>query len=282
MNSSRSILFVTGLSGAGISTALKALEDCGYEVFDNFPLAHVQSLLNERGYEGHPIAFGFDSRTRAFNPDRIIGMAKEQSAKTIFLTATNASLQKRFSETRRIHPLAKDRTVTDGIIYEREWLSPLKDHSDRIINTTDLSVHDLKRMIEADFNLNGDTKRLSVTVMSFGYKNGVPREVDMVLDVRFLSNPHWVAELKPLTGLDKPVQDYINSDEGFIEFYKKTLDFISFLLPRYAHEGKSYFTIAFGCTGGKHRSVYLTEKLAADIQNIGYQTSIRHRDKPAT
>lgn len=282
MNSSRSILFVTGLSGAGISTALKALEDCGYEVFDNFPLAHVQSLLNERGYEGHPIAFGFDSRTRAFNPDRIIGMAKEQSAKTIFLTATNASLQKRFSETRRIHPLAKDRTVTDGIIYEREWLSPLKDHSDRIINTTDLSVHDLKRMIEADFNLNGDTKRLSVTVMSFGYKNGVPREVDMVLDVRFLSNPHWVAELKPLTGLDKRVQDYINSDEGFIEFYKKTLDFISFLLPRYAHEGKSYFTIAFGCTGGKHRSVYLTEKLAADIQNIGYQTSIRHRDKPAT
>ena len=193
MNSSRSILFVTGLSGAGISTALKALEDCGYEVFDNFPLAHVQSLLNERGYEGHPIAFGFDSRTRAFNPDRIIGMAKEQSAKTIFLTATNASLQKRFSETRRIHPLAKDRTVTDGIIYEREWLSPLKDHSDRIINTTDLSVHDLKRMIEADFNLNGDTKRLSVTVMSFGYKNGVPREVDMVLDVRFLSKPHWVA-----------------------------------------------------------------------------------------
>ncbi len=276
----RPILFVTGLSGAGISTALKALEDCGYEVFDNFPLAHVQSLLDERGYEDHAIAFGFDSRTRAFNPDRLIGMGRELHAKTLFLTATNASLQKRFSETRRVHPLAKDRTVTDGIIYEREWLAPLRDHADTTIDTTDLSVHDLKHLIEADYSLGNNAKRLSVTVMSFGFKNGVPREVDMVLDVRFLKNPHWLPDLKPLTGMDKKVQTYIESDEAFKDFYTKIQDLAAFLLPRYALEGKSYFTIAFGCTGGKHRSVFLAEKLAKDIGDVGYPVSIRHRDKP--
>lgn len=274
----RPILFVTGLSGAGISTALKALEDCGYEVFDNFPPSHVDALLRESGYEDKPIAFGFDSRTRAFSPDRILGMARELGARTVFLNATNASLQKRFSETRRIHPLAKDRTVTDGIIYEREWLSPLRDHADTIIDTTDLSVHDLKRIIEADFSLGENTKRLSVIVMSFGYKKGVPREVDIVMDVRFLKNPHWVEDLKPLTGHDKPVQAHIDSDDNFGPFYKKTKDMIDFLLPLYAHEGKSYLTIAFGCTGGKHRSVYMAEKIANDINAAGYTTTVRHRD----
>jgi UPF0042 nucleotide-binding protein len=274
----RPILFISGLSGAGISTALKALEDIGYEVFDNFPLGHVHGLIEENGYEDRAIAFGFDSRTRAFSPDRLIQMAKETGAQILFLNATNASLQKRFSETRRKHPLAKDRTVTDGIIYEREWLDPLRDAATRTIDTTDLSIHDLKQLIEADFAIDKKSNRLSVTIMSFGFKNGVPREIDMLYDVRFLKNPHWVADLKPLTGRDKPVQDYIESGEGFSDFYMKLSDMIGFLLPLYAAEGKSYLTIAFGCTGGKHRSVYLTEKLAEHVKDLNYTVTVKHRD----
>ncbi len=274
----RPVLFITGLSGAGISTALKALEDCGYEVFDNFPLSQVSNIIDERGYESQAIAFGFDSRTRAYSPDRVIQMASELGAKLVYLRATNASLQKRFSETRRKHPLAKDRTVIDGIIHEREWLDPLAKSADHMIDTTDLSVHDLKHLIEAKFTLDNASKKLSVTVMSFGFKHGVPREVDMVLDVRFLKNPHWDATLKPKTGQDSDVQTYIETDPNFEDYYQKISDLVAFLLPRYTAEGKSYFTIAFGCTGGQHRSVYLTEKLAKFIEGLDYPTTIRHRD----
>lgn len=281
----RPVIFVTGLSGAGMSTGLKALEDIGYEVFDNFPLSHVEPLLNEEGYKDNPVAFGLDSRTRGFNPRDVIKAMKTHAKQgnavyLLFMGATNASLQKRFSETRRTHPLAKDRTVLDGIIHERNWLQPLIEEADRVIDTTDLSVHDLRRIIENDFNLDQDSKRLSVTVMSFGYKNGVPREVDMVLDARFLRNPHWNKELKPFTGQDKAVQDYIREDKGLEPFYVHVETLVEWLLPRYAHEGKSYFTVAFGCTGGKHRSVYLAERLAEKINDLGYPTVIRHRDMP--
>lgn len=274
----RPVLFITGLSGAGISTTLKALEDCGYEVFDNFPLSQIENLLNEKGYEDSPVAFGFDSRTRAFNPDRLIQTAKETSAELVFLNTTNKELQRRFSETRRKHPMATDRTVTDGIIHEREWLSPLLDIANTTIDTTDLSVHDLKHLIESKYTLDTNQKKLSVTVMSFGFKHGVPRQVDMMLDVRFLKNPHWDTDLKPKTGKEEDVQAYIETDENFAEFDQKISDLIQFLLPRYTAEGKSYFTIAFGCTGGKHRSVYMAEKTAELVQKIGYPTTIRHRD----
>lgn len=280
----RPVIFVTGLSGAGMSTALKALEDNGYEVFDNFPLSLVDPLLDEAGYEDKPVAFGLDSRTRGFNPRDIVrAIQKHKDRNAVFLLfmgATNASLQKRFSETRRTHPLAKDRTVIDGIIHERNWLQPLTEAADRVIDTTDLPVHDLRRIIENDFKPDDDAKRLSVTVMSFGYKNGVPREVDMVLDARFLKNPHWVEDLKPFTGQDKSVQDYIKEDKGLEPFYVHVEALVEWLLPRYAHEGKSYFTIAFGCTGGKHRSVYLAERLAEKIKSLGYPMVIRHRDMP--
>lgn len=277
-NTTRPIIFVTGMAGAGISTTLKILEDCGFEVFDNFPLGHVKSLLNEKGYHDRPVAFGVDSRTRAFGPDRVIQIAKENNGQILFLNATNATLQKRFSETRRTHPLAKDRTVMDGIIYERQWLDPLIKAADMAVDTTDLSVHDLKAIIGAQFKSNSTIKNLSVSVMSFGFKNGVPREVDMVLDVRFLKNPYWDAALKPKTGHNKDVQNYIQSDENCDEFYNKIADLIGFLLPNYTAEGKSYFTIAFGCTGGKHRSVYMAERLAIDIQKMHYPVTIRHRD----
>lgn len=278
MTKQRPILFITGLSGAGISTTLKSLEDCGFEVFDNFPLAYVDRILHEIGYSDQPIAFGFDSRTRAFSPDRLIQLSRETDAKIIYLNATNAVIQKRFSETRRVHPMAKDRTVTDGIIHEREWLEPIIQAADTTIDTTDLSVHDLKHLIEAKYTLSKQSSRLAVTVMSFGFKHGVPRQVDMVLDVRFLKNPHWDATLKPHTGRDLPVQRYIETDPNFKEFYKKTADLVQFLLPNYTAEGKSYFTIAFGCTGGKHRSVYLAEKLAKTISDLNYPVTVRHRD----
>ena len=274
----RSIIFITGLSGAGISTTLKALEDIGYEVFDNFPLSQVFSVLNEDGYEDKPVAFGFDSRTRAFNPDNMIKMAQDTGAKLIFLNAANFALQKRFSETRRVHPLAKDRTVTDGIIHERQWLDPLSKSADLKIDTTDLSVHDLKHLVEAKFALNNLSGKLSITVMSFGFKNGVPREVDMVVDVRFLKNPHWDSDLKPKTGKDHDVQDYIETDPHFEEFLKKTKDYIGFLLARYKEEGKSYLTIAFGCTGGRHRSVFMDESMGEFIASLGYPVTFRHRD----
>jgi RNase adapter protein RapZ len=274
----RPIIFVTGLAGAGISTTLKILEDCGFEVFDNFPLGHVESLLNEKGYGENPIAFGVDSRTRAFNPDRLIQTAKENNGQILFLNATNVSLQKRFSETRRTHPLAKDRTVKDGIIYERQWLAALIKSADMTIDTTDLSIHDLKNIVTAQFQPNNDTKLLSVSVMSFGFKNGVPRELDMVLDVRFLKNPHWDKALKSKTGQDDAVQKYIQSDKNCDIFYNKISDLMSFLLPNYTAEGKRYFTIGLGCTGGKHRSVYLAERLAMDIKNMNYPVTIRHRD----
>lgn len=274
----RPLIFVTGLSGAGISTALKALEDCGYEVFDNFPLAHVETLLNETGFETHPIAIGFDSRTRGYDPDGLMHLARRLGAKILFLTATNTSLETRFSETRRKHPLAKDRTVTDGILHERKWLEPLTHSADQTIDTTDLTVHDFKHLIEQDYRLDRGHKKLSVTIRSFGFKYGVPRQVDMILDVRFLRNPHWDTELRFLTGQNEEVQAYIEQDANLEAFYKKMLDMIDFLLPRYSAEGKSYFTIGLGCTGGKHRSVYLAERLAKDIQSLDYDVTVRHRD----
>jgi len=275
---SRPILFITGLSGAGISTTLKSLEDIGYEVFDNFPLSQVQSVLNEPGFEDKSVAFGFDSRTRAFDPQSIVTMGQEVGAKLLFLSASNHVLHKRFSETRRVHPMAKDRTVTDGIIIERKWLEIILNDVDRVIDTSDLSLHDLKRKIESDYSLHKGDKRLSVTLMSFGFKYGVPRDMDMMFDVRFLKNPHWVPELKPQTGLDKAVQDYILSDDEAHEFIDKAKDMIDFLLPQYAAEGKSYFTIAIGCTGGKHRSVFVSGELKNHIENLNYPTSIKHRN----
>jgi len=278
MTSPRKIIFVTGLSGAGISTTLKALEDCGFEVFDNFPLSQVNNIVNEKGYEGHPIAFGFDSRTRAFDPDNLNKIASDLKADILYLSATNVELQRRFSETRRKHPLAQDRTVMDGIIHERKWLESLISFATLTIDTTDLSVHDLKHLIESNFADHLASKKMAVTIMSFGFKHGVPREVDMVLDVRFLKNPHWDQDLKPLSGQDEAVQDYIETDDNFMPFYRKITDLVDFLLPNYTAEGKSYFTIAFGCTGGKHRSVYLAEKLSRHVQAMDYHVTTRHRD----
>lgn len=270
-------VIVTGLSGAGISSTLKHLEDFGYEVFDNFPVSMVKPLIDDPQSKDRMIAIGVDTRTRGFDPDTILRTSQEINASLIFLTAHENALLKRFTETRRRHPLASDRPVQDGIKKEQEILHPLKTNADIVIDTTELSIHDLRRTIESIFS-DDQKNNLSITVMSFGFKHGVPRAADTVFDVRFLKNPHWQEDLRPLTGKDKAVGEYIEQDEHYASFVDSVKNLIEPLLPRYKEEGKSYFTIAIGCTGGKHRSVYTTEKLAPWLKDLGFQTNKIHRD----
>lgn len=271
------IIFITGLSGAGMSSALKVLEDQGYEVFDNFPLPLIDALLEGATDHEKPIAIGIDTRTRGFDPQAIIAKVKALNARLFLITADEAVLQKRFSETRRKHPLAGDRPVSAGIKKELGLLYDLREIATSIIDTTELSIHDLRRVISG---LCGKQqgKTTTVTAMSFGFKNGLPREADIVMDCRFLSNPHWDEDLKPLTGKDKPVQAYIKKDDAFAPFVENLKALLWPLLERYAHEGKSYLTIALGCTGGKHRSVYVAETIGTWLQQKDVAATIEHRD----
>lgn len=274
---SQSPLFVTGLSGAGMSSAMAVLQDIGYEVFDNFPLSLVDALMGDPAASGRPIAIGVDTRSRAFDASTLMSKAQQWKGQIVFLTCDDAILQKRFTETRRRHPLALDRPVSAGIKKEQALLHPLREVADPIIDTTQLSIHDLKRVLEGHFQKAGKD-HLTVSVLSFGFKYGLPREADMVLDVRFLKNPHWDEALRPLTGLNKEVAAYIEHDKDLSDFLSKSKALLDTLLPRYAAEGKSYFTLAVGCTGGKHRSVYVAEKLASHAQQKGFTATPEHRD----
>lgn len=274
---SQSPLFITGLSGAGMSSAMDVLEDLGYDIFDNFPLFLVDALVGDPSASGKPIAIGVDTRSRGFDPATLLAKARQLGGRIVFLTCDDAVLQKRFTETRRRHPMAQDRPVSAGIKKEQSLLHPLREVADPIIDTTELSVHDLKRVLEGYFK-QANNNRLTVTVMSFGFKYGMPREADMVLDVRFLKNPHWEEDLRPFTGKDKKVAAYIEQDGDLRDFLHKTQALLDTLLPRYAAEGKSYFTLAVGCTGGKHRSVYVAEKLAAHARDTGFNAVPEHRD----
>jgi UPF0042 nucleotide-binding protein len=267
------LVIVTGLSGAGMTSALKNFEDMNFEVFDNFPLTLVKSLMKE---SSGPVAIGIDSRSRGFKPDAVLKAAKETKAKLVFVTSDDGILQKRFTETRRKHPLAKDRPVKDGIRQERRLLFDLQSAADIVIDTSELSVHDLRQILEGYFAQK--KARMSVAVKSFAFRHGIPREADLVLDVRFLKNPHWVKQLKPKTGLDKKVGAYVASDPAFKTFINDFKKLLKPLLPRYAAEGKSYLTIAIGCSGGKHRSVYVAELLKTWLNGAGYKTHTEHRD----
>lgn len=280
---SNTLIFVTGLAGAGMSSALKILEDIGFEVFDNFPLGLFEPLLKQEESRLRPIAIGIDSRTRNFDPDlllqTIIGLKEghEWNVKTIFMTADDAVLLKRFTETRRTHPMARDRSIGDGIAAEKSLLYPLKHQSGYVIDTSDLSIHDLRRVIEG-YTAGLLKGRLNLSVMSFAYRHGLPREADLVLDVRFLRNPNWVPELKEKTGREKDVQQYIAGDDSFVPFLEQTKNLLGLLIPRYDEEGKNYLTIAFGCTGGKHRSVFMAEEIRKWLQEENYPAAIHHRE----
>jgi RNase adapter protein RapZ len=279
----RKVLLVTGLSGAGLSTALKALEDLGYSAVDNIPLALVDPLLKRREGQRRPLALGIDSRTWDFTPaaflKKLAALRRDKGLQTglVFINCQDNILQQRYTETRRLHPLAVDRPVGDGVILERLLLNPLRRAADLVIDTSDLKAHELRRLMEGHYKLAGD-KGLFISVMSFGFKNGVPREADLVFDVRFLDNPHWDPKLRPLSGLDAPVAAKIGRDAAYRGFFRNLKTLLAPLLPRYDHEGKSYLTVAIGCTGGRHRSVFIAEELLRWLRQRGYSAAVRHRD----
>lgn len=279
------LVVVTGMSGAGRTTALHALEDLGFEAVDNLPLGLLERVAPPPllGSDiARPTAVGIDVRSRDFSAlalkAALSGLASlGVPTLTLFLDCDDAILLGRFTETRRRHPLAQDRPVADGIALERASLSPIRELADAVIDTSSLNVWDLKRRI-ADIVHRQPGEDLVVTVTSFAYRQGLPREADLVFDVRFLTNPHYDPALRPLTGLDEPVRAAIRQDKDYAEYFDRLMALLELTLPRHGLEGKSYFTIAFGCTGGKHRSVYLAEAVAERLRKIFPTVHVTHRE----
>ncbi|MBI5162443.1 MAG: RNase adapter RapZ [Magnetospirillum sp.] len=276
-------VIVTGMSGAGKTLALKALEDLGYEAVDNLPLSLLSSLVRPGDVPTRPLALGIDIRTRDFGVeqflaeiDRLTGEA-HLDLKLLFLDCDDETLGRRFTETRRRHPLAADRPLADGIRHERALVSPLLSRADVVIDTSNLPPGDFKRKMAVHFGVE-DNRGVLVFVTSFAYRNGLPREADLVFDARFLSNPHYVEALRPLTGRDPGVAAHVAADPVFDDFFASLTRLLNPLLPRFAAEGKSYLTIAIGCTGGRHRSVFVAEKLAAWLTAMGARVEVRHRE----
>jgi RNase adapter protein RapZ len=283
----KKILLVTGLSGAGKTTALQTLEDLGWEAVDNFPIRLAGPLLAMPSPEGKaepdfPLALGFDTRTRGFEPNRLIEQIKtlqkreDLEISMLFLDCAGTEIERRYSETRRRHPLAQDRPAIDGIAQERTLMEPLRRWADVVIDTTRLSSSDLQTKIRDSFRTSAG--KMTVSIMSFGFSRGVPHNADMIFDMRFLRNPHWDAELRPKTGLDAEVAEYVAADPAYAESVSKISDLLLMLLPRYDAQGKAYVTIAFGCTGGRHRSVHVSEKIAQILREHGHNPSIDHRN----
>jgi RNase adapter protein RapZ len=281
------ILLVTGLSGAGKSTALRTLEDLGWEVVDNLPLSLLEDLLDTPLAKGssrrlRPLALGVDSRTRDFDANRIVqqikALASDQNVpvETLYFDCAGSELLRRYSETRRRHPLAPDRPATDGIAAERELMEPLRRWADHVIDTTDTAPNALQQQLRQRFG--GGSQVPTLSIMSFGFARGIPRNADNVFDLRFLRNPYWVDELRDLTGLDSAVGDYVAGDEAFAAAVGRIEDLLLVLLPRYGAEGKAYVTIAFGCTGGRHRSVCVAERVATRLRGAGFSPTVEHRD----
>lgn len=291
MRDPKDILLVTGMSGAGKSTVLRTLEDLGWEVVDNLPLLLLDRLLGAPLPEGaeqstQPLALGIGARTRDFDPERIVQRIKQlrevhgHDIGTLFLDCAGGELERRYSETRRRHPLALDRPAADGIARERELLAPIRRWANRLIDTTTLSANELAQQVRATFSGEGlGEPTLSVT--SFGFARGLPRNADLVFDMRFLRNPHWVPHLRPGTGLDSEVAAYVADDPAYAAAVGQIESLLLLLLPRYRAEGKSYVTIAFGCTGGRHRSVHVTERVAARLRAEGFSPTVAHRDLDA-
>ena len=276
------LVLVTGPSGAGRSTAINALEDLGYETIDNMPL-----LLLPRLYDGaplrQPLALGIDVRNRDFGTDAMIDLLNALTddpairVDLVYLDCAQDVLLRRYSETRRRQPMNPEGAPRDGIAREIELLTPIRDRSDILINTSEMTVHDLRAEIGRQLSPEGGTA-MSVSIQSFSYKRGVPRGADMVLDCRFLNNPHWDPKLRALDGRSAEVADFVAADPRFHEFFEKTEEMVNFLLPAYRTEGKTHFSIGFGCTGGQHRSVAVAEALANTLAKAGWQVSKRHRE----
>ena len=281
-------VLVTGMSGAGKTSALKAFEDLNFEAIDNVPLSLLETLAAGRRQSGsggvpRSLAVGVDIRTRDFNVETVLAhydalvAGDDSSASILFLDCNDEELRRRYEETRHRHPLAQDRPVADGIAHERRLVTSLRDRADLVVDTTDMGPGELKGILQGHFAESaGDS--LSVFLTSFSYRRGIPRAADLVFDVRFLANPHYEPALKYLTGLDNPVGDFIKRDDAFADFFTHLTGLLDPLLPRYLAEGKSYLTIAVGCTGGRHRSVFTVQKLANWFDNRGQNVQVLHRE----
>jgi len=287
------ILLVTGMSGAGKTTALKTFEDMGWEVVDNLPLLLLDRLLDTPLPEGatseeRPLALGIDSRTRGFDAERIVRRIKRlreehaHAVDTLFLDCSGAELARRFSETRRRHPLALDRPAADGIARERELMGPLRRWADHVVDTTDTGTNVLQQELRTRFAGTQEAETPTLLVMSFGFARGVPRNADLVFDMRFLRNPHWDDALRPRTGIDPEVAAYVAADPAYGAALEQIGSLLELLLPRYGAEGKAYVTIAFGCTGGRHRSVHVAESIAERLRKNGFSPTLSHRDLAST
>jgi UPF0042 nucleotide-binding protein len=279
-------VLVTGLSGAGRATALHALEDLGYVAVDNLPLPLLGDLMRSTATPGEmaaPLAFGIDTRTFGFSADALVHRLEELrlrpdlDARLLYLECDTETLQRRYTESRRPHPIAPDRPVVDGIVEERRQIGWMRDSADVVVDTSALSPHQFKQILAGHF-ARGESLGTRIAVMSFSYRRGLPREADLVFDVRFLKNPHYVPELKPLTGRDRGVIDYIAQDPDYEPFIARLEGMIGPLLPRFDAEGKSYLTIAIGCTGGRHRSIAVAERLAGWLRGAGRSVTLVHRD----
>jgi len=283
----RPFVVVTGLSGAGRGTALNVLDDLGYVAVDNVPLPLLHDLMRSTGgapgETAPPLALGVDTRTFGFNARTLVeqvGELREHpglAVRLLFLEADTETLQRRYTESRRPHPMAPDRPVIDGITEERRQIGWMRDAADLSIDTSSLSPHRLKQMLAGYFG-RGRSVGTRISVMSFSFRRGLPREADLVFDARFLKNPHYDPILKPLTGCDPAVAAFIATDPDYRPFVNNLQGLIGPLLPRFDAEGKSYLTIAIGCTGGKHRSVALAEEIADWLRSAGRSVTLSHRD----
>jgi UPF0042 nucleotide-binding protein len=277
------IVLVTGPSGAGRSTAINVLEDLGFETIDNIPINFIPRLLDDDTGLTRPMALGIDVRNRDFSVAGLVELrdllARHPTRRVdlLYLECNSEVLLRRYSETRRRHPLAPDEAASDGIAREKALLEDLLPHADILIDTSELTVHDLRAEMENWFGATTG-QGMAVSVQSFSYKRGLPQGLDLVFDCRFLNNPHWVPELRPSTGLDPEVATYVAQDPRHAAFVEKVEDLILFLLPAVIEEGKAHFAVGFGCTGGKHRSVALTETVSGTLAREGWRVSIRHRE----
>ena len=277
------LLLITGISGAGKTTTLTALEDLGWETINNFPIRLLSRLVAGPSNPKSRLAIGFDSRTRGFVPAEVIAQVKKLANRSdlattcLFIDCNDAELQRRYNETRRRHPMAQDRPLLEGIGAERELLEPLRRWADIVIDTSTMAPNDLQSHVRDLFDAI-DSEAMTLTVSSFGFARGMPPLADLVFDMRFLDNPHWVKGLRELTGLDAPVGDHILKDPAFAPIYNQIHDLLLTLLPLYQAQGKSYVHVAFGCTGGRHRSVFTAERMAQGLRDAGFSPTVRHRN----
>ena len=273
------LLLVTGMSGAGKSTVLDALEDMGWDCVDNLPPPLLHDFVHGQGDRKAHLAVGMDARSRGFDAEALPALVRSINGvqpEILYLDAAGAELIRRYDETRRRHPLAPDRPAEDGIARERTLTSPLRDSADSVLDTTDLKPADLRDELRRRYG--GERDEPVVTVTSFGFARGISRTADLVFDLRFVPNPHWVDELRPLTGRDASVQQYVRSQPGWSDTLDRIEELLADLIPRYWAGGKAYVAVAFGCTGGRHRSVAAAEEMAERLRARGFSPNIRHRD----